>query len=70
MPDRKLIGTKVVFKKKDEVDGTIRFKTRIVTLGYMQIPGVDYMRHIHQDCTCTDFVLLRLTWVEGAEYGR
>ena len=42
MPDRKLIGTKVVFKKKDEVDGTIRFKTRIVTLGYMQIPGVDY----------------------------
>ena len=42
VPDRKLIGTKVVFKKKDEADRTIRFKTRIVTLGYMQIPGVDY----------------------------
>ena len=31
-----------MFKKKDEPDGTTRFKTRIVTLGYMQIPGVDY----------------------------
>ena len=40
--NRKLVGTKVVFKKKDEPDGTTRFKTRIVTLGYMQIPGVDY----------------------------
>jgi len=40
--DRKLIGTKLVFKKKDEVDGTVRFKTRVVTKGYMQIPGVDY----------------------------
>ena len=39
---RKLIGTKTVFKKKDEVDNTKRFKTRIVTLGYMQIPGVDF----------------------------
>jgi len=32
VPDRKLVGTKEVFKKKDEVDGTVRFKTRIVTL--------------------------------------
>ena len=40
--NRLLVGTKVVFKKKDEPDGTKRFKTRILTLGYMQIPGVDY----------------------------
>ena len=40
--DRKLIGTKLVFKKKDKVDGTTRFKTRVVTKGYMQIPGVDF----------------------------
>ena len=39
---RKLIPTKLVFKKKDEIDGSIRFKTRDVTLGYMMIPGVDY----------------------------
>ena len=39
--DPKLIGTKLVFKKKDEVDGTTRSKTRVVTKGYMQIPGVD-----------------------------
>ena len=39
---RKLIGTKMVFKKKEEADGTIRFKSRCVTKGYMQIPGVDF----------------------------
>ncbi|MGB2452939.1 MAG: reverse transcriptase domain-containing protein, partial [Candidatus Poseidoniaceae archaeon] len=40
--NRKLIPTKLVFKKKDEIDGSIRFKTRDVTLGYMMIPGVDF----------------------------
>lgn len=44
---RRLIPTKHVFKKKIELDSTtgkefIRFKDRIVTLGFMQIPGVDY----------------------------
>ena len=39
---RKLIGVKWVFKKKNEPNGDIRFKSRIVTLGYMQVPGIDY----------------------------
>ena len=39
---RKLIGTKLVFKKKEEADDKIRYKTRCVSKGYMQIPGVDY----------------------------
>lgn len=39
---RKIIGTKWVYKKKDEQDGSVRYKGRIVSLGYMQIPGVDY----------------------------
>ena len=39
---RKIVPTKLVFKKKDEIDGSIRFKTRDVTLGFMMIPGVDY----------------------------
>ena len=39
---RKLIGTKWVFKIKNEPDGSLRYKSRIVTKGYMQIPGVDY----------------------------
>ena len=39
---RKVIPTKLVFKLKDEIDNSTRFKTRCVTLGYMMIPGVDF----------------------------
>jgi hypothetical protein len=39
---RKLITTKWVFQKKTEQDQTIRFKSKCVTRGFMQIPGVDY----------------------------
>ena len=44
---RRPIPTKHVFKKKIELDSKtgkeyVRFKDRIVTLGFMQIPGVDY----------------------------
>ena len=39
---RRLVPTKLVFKKKDEIDGSIRFKSRCVTLGFMMVPGVDY----------------------------
>ena len=39
---RKLVPTKLVFKKKDEIDDSIRFKTRCVTLGFMMVPGVDF----------------------------
>ena len=41
------IPTKHVFKKKIEMDSNtgkeyVRFKDRIVTLGFIQLPGVDY----------------------------
>jgi hypothetical protein len=39
---RKIIGAKWVCKRKDEQDGSVRCKGRIVSLGCMQIPGVDY----------------------------
>ena len=39
---RKLISTKWIFKKKIEQDGSIRYKARCCTRGFMQIPGVDY----------------------------
>jgi len=36
------ISSKPVFKIKDEQDGSKRYKTRIVTRGFLMIPGVDY----------------------------
>ena len=39
---RKPIATKWVFKIKNEPDYSLRYKTRVVSKGFMQIPGVDY----------------------------
>ena len=37
-----MIPAKLVLKKKDEIDGSVRFKARNVTLGFMIVPGVDF----------------------------
>ena len=33
----------MVYKKKDEPDGTIHYKSHYVSKGFMQIPDVDFM---------------------------
>ena len=33
---------KLVFKKKDEIYGSVRFKSLNVTLGFMMVPGADF----------------------------
>ena len=39
---RTLINVKWVFKIKNEADYSLRYKYRVITKGYIQIPGVDY----------------------------
>jgi hypothetical protein len=39
---RKPIPVKWIFKIKEEQDGTLRYKSRIVLKGYVMLPGVDY----------------------------
>ena len=36
-----MIPTKLIFEKKDEIDGSVRFKSRNVTLGFMIVLCVD-----------------------------
>ena len=37
-----MVPTTLVFKKKYEIDGSICFKARHVTLGFVMVPGVDF----------------------------
>jgi len=39
---KNIVPSKWVFKKKLEQDSSIRFKSRVVTKGYLQVFGVDY----------------------------
>jgi len=54
---RKVIPTKLVFKLKDEIDGSIRFKSRCVTLGYMMVQGVDFTERFSPVATDEAFKL-------------
>ena len=38
---RKLTPTRLVFEKKDEIDGSVRFKDRNITLGFMMVSDVN-----------------------------
>jgi hypothetical protein len=41
--ERKIIPQKWVLKRKNEQDGSIRYKSRSMTKGYMQVLGVDFI---------------------------
>lgn len=41
-PGRKALGCRMVFDKKYDADGNVKYKCRLVVKGYSQIPGYDY----------------------------
>ena len=55
----------MVFKKKHEPDYSIRYKTRVVTKGYMQIPGVDFTEKFSPVAqpTSVRIVLVMVLWL-------
>ena len=55
---RKIIPCIWVLKVKDEIDGTKRFKARLVSCGYVQIPGVDYTEKFSPVATDTSLKIL------------
>jgi hypothetical protein len=55
---KKILKVKWVFKKKDEQDGS-RYKSRIVTKGYLQIQVWTTQSHSHQSPTDTTIVCYR-----------
>jgi hypothetical protein len=55
---RKTLKVRWVYKMKDEQDGSIRYKSRNVTKGYLQIPGVDYTESFAPVATDTTIRLL------------
>ena len=59
--EKTIIGSKWVFKKKSEADGSIRFKCRVVSKGYMQIPGIDYTER-YSPVACDTTVRLVITY--------
>ena len=62
---RKPIGVKWVFKKKNEPDFSIRYKTRVVTKGYMQIPGIDFTEKFSPVAqpTTLRIILVMILWL-------
>jgi hypothetical protein len=67
---KNIIGSKWVFKKKVEADGSIRYKSRIVSKGYMQIPGIDYTERFSPVATdtTTRMMIMYTLWKQESNW--
>ena len=68
---RKPIPVKWVFKTKLEPDGSEQLKLRIVTKGYLQVPGVDFTESfspVATDCSMRIIVGITLYFSEGMDW--
>jgi hypothetical protein len=76
---RKIIPQKWELRKKNEQDGSIRYKLQSVTKGYMQVPGIDFTELFSQeDWICEVFdveaaflnadndIKMYAEWLEGS----
>jgi hypothetical protein len=64
--NRRLINCMLIFKRKTEQNKSIRYKTRIVSKGYMQIPVVDYTESFSPIASDTAIRLIRIVRCLGS----
>ena len=65
---RKPIPVNWVFKTKLEANGMERLKSRIVTKGYLQVPGVDFAKRFSPVANNTSTrILIRIVRIEGGQ---
>ena len=61
-----IIGCKWVFKLKNKIDSLKRYKARIVSEGYMQVPCIDYTeRYLPISCNFTTRIALTITLMKA-----
>ena len=67
---RKIIPCKWVFKIKQEIDNTIRYKTRLCVKGFHQIPGIDFTESFSPVASGTTIVIVLLItlWKNNKEW--
>ena len=67
---RKIIPCKWVFKIKQEIDNSLRYKTRLCVKGFHQVPGVDFTESFSPVASGTTIVIVLLItlWNEKKEW--
>ena len=67
---RKLIPCKWVFKIKQEIDNSLRYKTRLCVKGFHQVPGVDFTESFSPVASGTTIVIVLLItlWNEEKQW--
>ena len=66
---RKSVPVKWVFKTKLDAEGLERLKSKIITKGYLQVPGVDYIERFSPVATDTSTTRIIIGFLHSTMIG-